>query len=265
MRSGARPAALVTGASSGIGRELARLFAADGHELVLLARGMPQLESTAAEIEGRHGTRVHLLSEDLADPGAPDRIVERVGHLGLVVDHLVNNAGFSAYGPFLEIDPATQRGMLQVNAFAPTALARRLAPGMVARGAGRILNVASTAAFQPGPRMAVYYATKAYLLSLSVALSVELEASGVTVTALCPGPTRTGFSERAGLERSRLFNTGWFLSDPGQIARAGYEGMLRGERVVVPGVIQKAHDVAARFVRRGLAARLVSGIQAPLE
>jgi short-subunit dehydrogenase len=257
--------ALVTGASSGIGRELARLFAADGHELVLLARGMPRLESTAAEIEAGHGIRAHLLSEDLADPDAPDRIAERVERLGLVVDHLVNNAGFSAYGPFLETAPGVQRDMVQVNALAPTALARRLAPSMVARGVGRILNVASTAAFQPGPRMAVYYATKAYLLSLSVALSVELEASGVTVTVLCPGPTRTGFSERAGLERSRMFNTDWFVSDPRQVARAGYQGMLRGERVVVPGVIQKAHDVAVRFVPRGLAARLVSGIQAPLD
>ncbi|MGH7564818.1 MAG: SDR family NAD(P)-dependent oxidoreductase [Gemmatimonadota bacterium] len=244
---------------------MADLFAADGHELVLLARGSARLESTAAELEARHGIRAHVRAEDLADPGAPDRIVEGIGRLGLVVDHLVNNAGFSVYGPFLETDREVERDMLQVNAVAPTALARLFAPGMAARGAGRILNVASTAAFQPGPRMAVYYATKAYLLSLSVALSVELEGTGVSVTALCPGATRTGFAERAGLERSRLFNEERFLLDPGEVARAGYEGMLRGDRVVVPGLVHKAHDLAVRFVPRGLAARLVSGVQAPLD
>ncbi|MGH7551120.1 MAG: SDR family NAD(P)-dependent oxidoreductase [Gemmatimonadota bacterium] len=255
----------MTGASSGIGRELAGLFAADGHELVLLARGMDRLESTAAELEARHGIMAHVLSEDLADPGAPDRIVESVRNLELVIDHLVNNAGFSVYGPFLETDREAERNMLQVNSVAPTALARLFAPGMAARGTGRILNVASTAAFQPGPGMAVYYATKAYLLSLSVALSVELEGTGVSVTVLCPGATRTRFVERAGLERSRLFNNERFLLDPGAVARAGYAGMLRGDRVVVPGVIHKAHDLAARFVPRGLAARMVSEIQAPLD
>lgn len=259
-----RPAALVTGATGGFGRELAALLAADGHELLLVARGESRLRALAAELESRHAVRAHPLVADLADPQAADRIVAAVRDLDLHVDHLVNNAGFTVYGPFLDTDGAAEQDMIQVNLAAPTALVRAFAPGMAARGAGRILNVASTAAFQPGPRMAVYYATKAYLLSFSVALSVELEKMGVTVTALCPGPSPTGFVERAGLERSRLFNARWFASDPRDVARAGYAGMVRGDRVVVPGILHRAHDLAVRFVPRGLAARAVSLIQAPL-
>ncbi len=260
---GARPAALVTGASGGFGRELADLFAADGHELILVARGADRLRALATELEARHAVRAHPLPVDLADPVAADRIVEGVAGLGLIVDHLVNNAGFTVYGPFLETDGAAERDMIQVNVAALTALAKTFAPGMAARGAGRILNVASTAAFQPGPRMAVYYATKAYVLSLSVALSVELEGTGVSVTALCPGPSPTGFVQRAGLERSRLFNADWFARDPRDVARAGYDAMLRGDRVVVPGAIHKLHDLAIRLVPRGLAARVVREINAP--
>lgn len=260
---GARPAALVTGATGGFGRELADLFAADGHELILVARGADRLRALAAELEARHAVRAHPLSVDLAHPGAADRIVDGVAGLGLVVDHLVNNAGFAVYGPFLQTDGDAEQDMIRVNVAALTALAKRLAPGMASRGAGRILNVASTAAFQPGPGMAVYYATKAYVLSFSVALAVELAATGVTVTTLCPGPSRTGFVERAGLERSRLFNLDWFSSDPRAVARAGYEGMLRGQRMVVPGLLHKAHRFAVRLVPRGLAARVVREINAP--
>lgn len=253
----------MTGATGGFGRELADLFAADGHELVLVARGEERLRALAAELEARHAVQAHPLPADLADPGAAGRVAEGVAGLGLVVDHLVNNAGFAVWGPFLETDGAAERDMIQVNATAPTALAKRFAPGMAARGAGRILNVASTAAFQPGPRMAVYYATKAYLLSFSVALSVELEGTGVTVTALCPGPSPTGFVERAGLERSRLFRASWFSSHPRAVARAGYRGMLRGKRVVVPGALNQAHRLAVHLAPRGLAARVVRGINAP--
>ena len=259
----ARSAALVTGASSGIGRELADLFAADGHELVLVARREERLRETAADLEARHGARAHVVPADLARPDAAERIGDAVNRLGLAIDHLVNNAGFSVYGPFAGSDPGAQRDVIAVNVTAVTALARRFLPGMVAQGAGRVLNVASTAAFQPGPRMAVYYASKAYVLSFSLALSVEMRGTGVTVTALCPGPSPTGFAERAGALRTPLFRTKWFSTDPGVVARAGFEGMLRGEEIVVPGVVHKAHDLAVRLVPRSFAARLVARIQAP--
>lgn len=259
----ARPAALVTGASSGIGRELADLFAADGHELVLVARGEKRLRETAADLATRHGARAHVVPADLARPDAVARIGGEVERLGLAIDHLVNNAGFSVYGPFAQTDPDAQRDVIAVNVTAVTALARRFLPAMVARGAGRVLNVASTAAFQPGPRMAVYYASKAYVLSFSLAVSVEMQGTGVTVTALCPGPSPTGFAERAGALRTPLFKAEWFSMDPGAVARAGYEGMKRGERIVVPGAIHKAHDLAVRLVPRSLAARFVGRIQTP--
>jgi uncharacterized protein len=253
----------VSGASSGIGRELADLFAADGHELVLVARREGLLRETAADLEARHGTCAHVVPADLARPDAPERIGGAVDRLGLAIDHLVNNAGFSVYGPFVETDLQAERDLIAVNVTAVTALAKRFLPGMVARGAGRILNVASTAAFQPGPRMAVYYASKAYVLSFSVALSVETAGTGVTVTALCPGPSPTGFAERAGALRTPLFKTEWFSTDPRAVARAGYGGMCRGERIVVPGMIHKAHDLAVRLVPRSFAARLAGRIQAP--
>ncbi len=257
------PASLVTGASSGIGRALADLLAAGGHELVLVARGEERLRETAADLEARHGARAHVVVADLARAEAPERIGEAVDRLGLAIDHLVNNAGFSVYGPFAETDPDAQREVIAVNVTAVTSLARRFLPPMVARGAGRVLNVASTAAFQPGPRMAVYYASKAYVLSFSLALSVEVQGTGVTVTALCPGPSPTGFAVRAGVERAPLFKAKWLSTDPRVVARAGYEGMLRGERIVVPGMIHKAHDLAVRLVPRSFAARLAGRIQAP--
>jgi short-subunit dehydrogenase len=253
----------VTGASSGIGRELADLLAADGHEMVLVARGEERLKATAADLEARHGARAHVVAVDLARPDAPAVIDDEVERLGLSIDPLINNAGFSVYGPFAKTDLGAERDLIAVNVTAVTALAKRFLPGMVARGEGRILNVASTAAFQPGPRMAVYYASKAYVLSFSIALSVEMEGTGVTVTALCPGPSPTGFAERAGAVRTPLFRAAWFSMDPRAVARAGYEGMRRGERIVVPGPIQKAHDLATRLVPRSFAARFVGRIQAP--
>jgi len=260
---GVHLATLVTGASSGIGRELADLFAEDGHELVLVARREERLRQAAADLEKRHGARAHVVPADLALPDATERIGDAVERLGLTIDHLVNNAGFSVYGPFTETDLDAERDLIAVNVTAVTALAKRFLPAMVARGAGRILNVASTAAFQPGPRMAVYYASKAYVLSFSLALSVETAGTGVTVTALCPGPSPTGFAERAGALRTPLFRTGWFSTDPRTVARAGYEGMRRGERIVVPGMIHKAHDLAVRLVPRSMAAWFVGRIQAP--
>jgi short-subunit dehydrogenase len=246
-----RPTALITGASSGIGLELSRLFAADGHRLVLVARDRGRLESLAGELRSRFGVESLILPRDLADPGAPASIFEELARAGVTVEVLVNNAGCGLLGRFWEGDPARELAMIQVNVAALTHLTRLALPSMVARREGKVLNVASTAAFQPGPLMAVYYATKAYVLSFSEALSKELSGRGVTVTALCPGPTETGFQKAAGMERSRLFRRG-LVMDAAAVARAGYRGLLRGKRVVVPGFKNRCMAQAASWAPRPL-------------
>lgn len=251
-----RTAALITGASSGIGLELVELFAADGHELVLVARRRQKLCEIADDIGERYGLRAHVLPADLADPEAPARLSSEVERLGLFITHLVNNAGFATSGPFVTTDPAAQRDMIQVNVTALTSLTRCFLPPMVSRGNGRILNVASTAAFQPGPRMAVYYATKAYVLNFSIALAVELEGTGVSVTALCPGPTRTGFAEEAGMTKSTLFDRGRGMAAD-RVAREGYDAMRRGRPIIISGTLNKALAFATRLTPRSLGARVV--------
>lgn len=257
-----QPVALVTGASSGIGRELAQVLAAEGHDLVLVARGEADLVELARDLGERHGIEARVLPADLARPGAPGEVAAAVERLGLEIDVLVNNAGFGLHGDFLETDPAVERDMIAVNVAALTELAKRLAGPMAARGRGRILNVASTAAFQPGPGMAVYYATKAYVLSFSVAIAVELEGTGVTVTALCPGPTRTGFAEVAGAGRSRLFARSRGM-DAGRVARAGYRAMARGRKVAVVGFWNRLGAFANRLSPRPFAARVVRRLHRP--
>lgn len=250
-----RETALVTGASSGIGEDLARLIAAGGRNVVLLARSADKLQSLAGQLSTPHGIEATVVAADLADPGAPAQVVRTLGARGLTIDILVNNAGFGTSGSFAADDPDGQLGMLQVNVVALTALTRALLPGMLERKRGRILNVASTAAFQPGPFMAVYYASKAYVLSLSEAIAEEVAGSGVTVTCLCPGPTHTGFQDRAQVEKSRLFN----LSRPMQsadVARAGYDAMLAGRRIVTPGLINKIGAQSIRLSPRALAVKV---------
>lgn len=251
-----RAAALITGASSGIGLELVELFAADGHELVLVARRKQKLCEIAADIGERYDLQAHVLPADLADPEAPAQLASEVGRLGFVITHLVNNAGFATSGPFVTADPTIQRDMIQVNVTALTSLTRCFLPQMVSRGHGRILNVASTAAFQPGPLMAVYYATKAYVLNFSTALAVELEGTGVTVTTLCPGPTRTGFAEEAGMTSSTLFDRGRGMAAD-RVAREGYDAMRRGKSIIVSGNLNKTLAFATRLTPRSLGARVV--------
>ena len=242
---------LITGASSGIGEQLAMLAAADKHDVVLVARSADKLNALAEALARQHGIRATALAEDLSDPAAVDVIADVLAARKIDVDVLVNNAGFGTWGPFVESDVREPRNLIQVNVTAVTMLTRRLAPGMVARRRGRILNVASTAAFQPGPLMATYYASKAYVLSFSEALANELDGSGVTVTCLCPGPTATGFAARAGNRRSRLFALGAVM-DAATVARAGYDGMNEGRRLVVPGLTNKIVAQAVRFSPRGL-------------
>ena len=201
----AKETVLITGASSGIGLELARLFAADGSDLILVARREAELQSLADDMAASHGISARVMTEDLSDLSAPQRIVDRLATDELELDVLVNNAGFGLRGPAAELDLQRQLDMLQVNVTALTHLTRLLLPAMIARRRGGVLNVASTAAFQPGPHMAVYYATKAYVLSFSEALAEELGGTGVTVSCLAPGPTATEFADAADMRDTLLF------------------------------------------------------------
>lgn len=249
--------ALITGASSGIGYDLAHLFARGGHDVVLVARSEPKLRELARELESRNNIRAHVVIADLARPEAPEQVWSSVG---TEVDFLVNNAGYGLGGPFAENDTKTELEMIQVNITALTHLTKLFVRPMVARGRGGIMNVASTAAFQPGPLMAVYYATKAYVLSFSEALAEELSGSGVTVTVLCPGPTSTGFAEAAAMTSSRLFN----VMKPAtsmEVARAGYAGFMRGKRIVIPGVMNKVLAQSVRVSPRRLTVKVTKALQ----
>lgn len=247
--------ALVTGASSGIGLELARLFAADGYDVVLVARRQEQLDTLANDLTARHGVRCEAIAADLGAPDAATNLVRLLEQRSLAIDILVNNAGSGALGPFARMDVDRARSMIQLNVTALTELTRLLVPGMVTLGRGRILNVASTAAFAPGPFMAVYYATKAYVVSFSEALGEELRGSGVTVTVLCPGPTRTEFQEMAGMDNARLFKS-FVVMDAAPVARAGYRGMMAGKRMVVPGIMNRVLPAVIRFSPRGMVVRV---------
>ncbi|MEO8560135.1 MAG: SDR family oxidoreductase, partial [Rhodospirillales bacterium] len=229
-----RPLALVTGASSGIGEALARQLAASGHDLALTARSTDKLHALANELHAKHGVVTSVFTVDLALAGAADYLVQALSNAGLRVDVLVNNAGLGQAGALASNDPGEVRQMVMVNVVALTELTRLLLPSMLAERNGRILNVASTAAFQPGPLMAVYYATKAYVLSLSEALSAELKGSGVTATALCPGPVATPFVNRAGMGNLRLFKLMQVMTTD-QVARIGLDAMNAGKRVAIAG------------------------------
>lgn len=252
-----RSRALVTGASRGLGRELAVQLAERGHPLVLVARSEEDLEALADDLRDR--VEVRVLPADLSEPGERDRLVETLERKGLEVGVLVNNAGFGTFGPFWEGDRATELDQIRVNVEALTDLTRRFLPSMLDAGKGRILNVASTAAFQPGPLMAVYYATKSYVLSFSEALAEELSGTEVTVTCLCPGPTRTEFHARAEMEDSRLLTLGRMAARP--VARRGLNGLMRGRRVVVPGFANWLGTVLVRFLPRRLTAKVVRILQ----
>jgi len=255
-----RPTALITGASGGIGLELARLTAQGGHDVILVARSEDALRKVAVSLSGTHGVRAEVIAADLSEAGSPAAIVERIRNLGMRVEVLINNAGFGDWGRFAEQDPRRQLDVIQVNVAALTQLTRLILPGMVAAKRGRILNVASTAGFAPGPLMAVYYATKAYVVSLSEALANELKGTGVTVTVLCPGPTRTGFAAAAGVGQSNLFrNPG--VMEVGPVAQAGYTGMMQGRVMVIPGLANKLLIQSIRVSPRALVRAITRWLQ----
>ena len=261
-RDAKRGAAIVTGASGGIGEELAKLFAADGYDLVLVARSREGLDRVGAAMQAQHGVGFLSVPADLADPAGPDAVLAAVRDAGLEVAALVNNAGFGMHGAFAPVEGETvielrrELDMIQLNVAALTHLTKLFLPEMVARKRGRVLNVASTAAFQPGPFMAVYYATKAYVLSFSEAVAMELKGTGVTITTLCPGPTHTGFQKHADMEATRLFHSPLVMDAP-EVARIGYRAMMRGKRVVVAGALNRLLAVGTRLVPRAVSARIV--------
>lgn len=253
------PLGLITGASSGIGWQLAKVLAADGYDLVLVARREDALQRLARQLEQSHGISAHVKSLDLAATDAAKRLVDWLNHQELQVDLLVNNAGFGARGRVVDLADARQRAMMQLNMITLFELTRILVPEMVGRGRGGVINVASTAAFQPGPFMAVYYATKAFVLSFSEALGEELVGTGVRVTCLAPGPVATGFGSEAGVEDTLLFRSR--VLEAKTVAEAAYRAHRRGRSLVVPGFRNKLGVLAIRLMPRVLTRKLLSRLQ----
>ncbi|MFD1356361.1 SDR family NAD(P)-dependent oxidoreductase [Fictibacillus halophilus] len=250
---------LITGASSGIGLEFASLFAKDGYHLVLNARNESRLKEIASELTAKYGVKVTVAAKDLSIPESADELASELASAGIEVDVLINNAGFAAYGPFNETSWKEEKDMIQVNIMALTALTKQLLPGMIKRNSGKILNVASTAAFQPGPLMAVYYATKAYVLSFSEAVNYELRDTNVSVTALCPGATATNFEKRASLESSRLFQSG--AMNASDVALEGYKALMENKSLTIPGFKNKALANLVRFLPRKSVLKIVHYVQ----
>jgi hypothetical protein len=241
--------ALVTGASAGLGVEFAKLCAAGGYDVVLVARSASRLADLAASLAKTYGVKARPLVADLANPAAPPEIFAQLA--GTPVDLLINNAGFGVHGAYVETDWVREQGLMQVNMVALAHLTKLFLPEMVRRHSGRILNVASTAAFVPGPFMALYYASKAFVLSFSEALSNEVEGTGVSVTALCPGPTRTEFAQAAGLADSALFRGP--TMGAAEVARVGYDAMMAGKSSIIAGARNRWMIRGTRLVPRSFA------------
>jgi short-subunit dehydrogenase len=247
------PTALITGASGGIGLELARVFAREGYSLVLVARNQKRLEGIAQELRPAEAQAIAI---DLSFPGAAEEIHGKVPK----VDVLVNNAGFGVFGKFVEKGLAEELNMMQLNMTALVTLTRLYLPAMISAGNGKIMNVASTAAFQPGPLMAIYFATKAFVLSFSEAISNELAGTGVIVSALCPGPTASDFQERAKMQNSGLVK-GKKMMDARTVAETGYRGLMAGKTVVIPGLGNKLLTQSLRLSPRSVVTKMVRRMQ----
>ncbi len=251
---------LITGASEGIGRALAEVFARHGHNLVLTARNRARLESLAQELKSEHDIAAFILDLDLAEADGPKSLFEAVKAEGITIDILVNNAGFGLYGPFLERSTGEHGDLVQVNIQALTALCHLFGADMAVRGAGRILNVASTVAFMPGPLMATYFASKAFVLRFSESLREELRDQGVGVTCLCPGLTESRFHERAGLLQSNLLR--FAVASAESVAEAGYRGCMADKAIVLPGLRNRLAPLAERLLPRALLRKIIHGFMA---
>jgi uncharacterized protein len=243
---------LVTGASSGIGADLARSLAARGHGVTLVARRTERLDGLAAELRGRNDVRVETEGCDLGDARDRERLAGALGERGLAVEVLVNNAGFGSGGRFHRLDRVREVELVRVNVEAVVDLCGRYVPEMVERGRGAVLNVASMAAFQPLPRQATYGASKAFVLSFTDALHAELAPAGITATTLCPGPVRTDFAANAGISGQADGLPGFVWADPATVAEAAVEGLAKGRRVVVPGRLQQVTALGGQHVPRSL-------------
>ena len=246
--------ALITGASAGLGVEFARQLSKRGHRLVLAARRKDRLDALAKELGNARAVAI-----DLSKANAAAKLMADLEAAGEQVEILVNNAGFGLLGRFAERDPKRERQMIDLNVGALTDLCRAVAPGMIKRKSGAILNVASTAAFQPGPKMAVYFATKAFVLSFTEALHEELMPHGVKVTCLCPGPTRTEFGEVAGFGGNGAFDK--MAMEAGEVVEAGLKGMDRNRAVIVPGLVNKIGAISTRFAPRSVVRKIAGAIK----
>ena len=249
-----RKVALVTGASAGLGVEFARQLSKRGHRLVLAARRLDRLQLLAAELGNARAVAI-----DLSKANSTQKLMADLEANGETVDQLVNNAGFGLIGRFAELDAKRERQMIDLNVGTLSDLCRAVAPAMIERRNGGIINVASTAAFQPGPRMAVYFATKAFVLSLSEALHEELKPHGIKVTCLCPGPTRTEFGEVAGFGGSGMFER--VAMDSARVVEAGLHGLSRNRAVVVPGFVNKLGATSTRFAPRSWVRKIAGAIK----
>lgn len=250
---------LITGASGGIGREIAILAAADGKNLVLVARSLEKLQNLAVSLIQSFKVEVVTFDTDLSDETGVNSLISAINKQGIQIDTLINNAGFGDFGDFAKADLAKNMEMIRLNISALTQLSHFALQGMLKAGKGKILNVASTAAFMPGPGMAVYYASKAYVLSFSEALTRELKGSGITVTTLCPGPTDTDFAVTSGLGKSLMHK----LLPPAtsvSVAKAGYKAMLKGKAIEIPGFTNKLSALTPRFSPRSMVRNMIYGI-----
>jgi short-subunit dehydrogenase len=253
-------AALITGASSGIGLELARVFAGNKINLVLVARNEGKLKALASELQNQNGVTVHYLVKDMSDYNTAKEIYDWCKHQNIQIDYLVNNAGFGDFGMFAESNWEKQLHMINLNITALTYLTHLFLPGMINRKQGKVLNLASCAAFQPGPTMAVYYATKAYVLHFSEAIANEVADKGVTVTALCPGATESGFQAAANMEESKLVK-GRKLPTSKEVATYGYEAMMKGKAVAIHGTMNYLMANSIRFAPRSWVVKIARMIQ----
>ncbi len=255
--------ALITGASSGIGRALVENFAEHGYDVILSARSVAKLEAHAADLEKRFGITALVIVSDLESPTGAGELHTEIKRRGITLCALVNNAGYGTFGLFQDTSLESQLAMMQINMASVVALARLFLPDLIATE-GKMLNTASTAAFQPGPYMAVYYATKSFVLSFSEALAAELAETGVTVTALCPGPTASGFQDKAAMQHSAMVK-GKRLPTSEEVARKGFRAMQRGRRVYIPGLKNWILAQLPRFSPRRLVTAIVIWVTGPTE